>query len=600
MKANFPKVVDFVEGNGFESMMGVIIMYNCLTIGIEVHLCPPADSVRTKKECPEDFLVASEHICTAIFVAEFFVRGLCCGAKYHISGWDKLADCFLVWGTGVLLTWIIVPLTDGGPSQIRMLTALRAFRLLRVARVIRFNFKEMWLMLRGLAGSSKCLGSMMAVFVFVFYLFGILAVTMIADSTSWDQDDDDLMVVHGFFNGLDKAMWTLLQVITADSWCSGIARPVMDVIPWMWIYFVCYIAIAMMVLMNLVTAIIVENAMNQSKEDQEQLLKELEVKKEQEFKHLQKMFLALDQDGSGELDEAEFADALDAQPEIIDQFKLLGFDENEIRNFFTDLDNGDGSLSTDEFIGGLQSMQGSARSADLIRTQKSVERLTRRMDKLLHHFGITEGDGGDGGASTAASRGFQSNFAKAKNEGEAEDEQYNIPGQMPGGRTGALEVSQEQIDINREISERLNAISKDIQRSIDKRLNDVQASMNHLMMDAVSKPSSAPAGGSTTVESKPHKTWLYDVRVAVAEVCRKELYAWSVQRDVLNSYDSSPYPSVSGIQHWPGTPPPKPVSPPPPLSSPNGFYGQGLQNRHLPRAPSIPRKKDIVNPPYEV
>merc|ERR1719316_507842 len=91
MKSKLPKLVQFVDGNGFESVMGVIIMYNCLTIGIEVHECPPKTSYRftgstaDSVQCPRLFLDLSENVCTFIFVAEWFLRGLCCGFRYHIG-----------------------------------------------------------------------------------------------------------------------------------------------------------------------------------------------------------------------------------------------------------------------------------------------------------------------------------------------------------------------------------------------------------------------------------------------------------------------------------------------------------------------------------
>eukprot|EP00746_Dinoflagellata_sp_MGD_P136415 gnl/MRDRNA2_/MRDRNA2_70340_c0_seq2.p1 gnl/MRDRNA2_/MRDRNA2_70340_c0~~gnl/MRDRNA2_/MRDRNA2_70340_c0_seq2.p1 ORF type:complete len:673 (-),score=112.77 gnl/MRDRNA2_/MRDRNA2_70340_c0_seq2:177-2195(-) len=518
MWAKYPKLVQFVNSNKFESVMGVIIMYNCLTIGVGVHLCPPKDSVRNDEDCPTEFLDASEHICTLIFVIEWTIRGLCSGFPYHINSWDRVGDTGLVWITGVLLTWIVDPAMDGsGPSEMRMLTALRAFRLLRVARVIRFNFKELWLMLRGLAGSAKALSSMIAVFVFIFYLFGILAVTLIGDSPLVAQGDPE---VHEFFNGLDKSMWTLLQMVTADSWSSGIARPVINVLPQMWLYFVSYIALAMMVLMNLVTAIIVENALNQSKSDEESLLRELEVKKESEFKHLHNMFTRLDRDGSGELDEEEFNTALEEEPMIVDQFMLLGFEENEIRNFFKDLDNGDGSLSTDEFIGGLQAMQGTARSADLIRTQKCVERVEKRLDKLFQHLGIqnkedehVESNEDDHAApnedQNSRSPGIYNNGTES-----SVHFQVNLPSRVTHSVKSTVDSTLSTLDTSKGISESAKeelAVAGEMRKSLESMLHQIHQELDQR------------ASMATEELQRTLSEFLSDLRKSVAETCRQEL-----------------------------------------------------------------------------
>merc|ERR1719183_1586494 len=96
-------------------------------------------------------------------------------------------------------------LASGG--QLRLLTALRAFRLLRVVRLARHSVKEMWLLLKGLAMSFKTLASAITVFVFVNYLFGILAVALIGDSPDYREvpgDSPDFQAVQQFFQGLDQ------------------------------------------------------------------------------------------------------------------------------------------------------------------------------------------------------------------------------------------------------------------------------------------------------------------------------------------------------------------------------------------------------------
>eukprot|EP00746_Dinoflagellata_sp_MGD_P133371 gnl/MRDRNA2_/MRDRNA2_67064_c0_seq1.p1 gnl/MRDRNA2_/MRDRNA2_67064_c0~~gnl/MRDRNA2_/MRDRNA2_67064_c0_seq1.p1 ORF type:complete len:501 (+),score=98.39 gnl/MRDRNA2_/MRDRNA2_67064_c0_seq1:2-1504(+) len=236
-------------------------------------------------------------------------------------------------------------------------------------------------MLSGLASSAKVMLSMMLVFTFVFYFFGIVAVTLVGDNAAFFEGDEDARTAHEFFNGLDNAMWTLLQVMTADSWSSGIARPIMEVAPYMWVYFVAYIAVAMMVLMNLVTAIIVENAMQTAEADKENILKTLKERRHEDLKLLEKMFQALDRDGSGVLHKEEFNKAVQDHDTIRQHLRLLGFSEEDFLDLFRDIDaNEDGSVTVKEFVHGVHRMQGDAKSSDVLRANHAVDRLCRKVE----------------------------------------------------------------------------------------------------------------------------------------------------------------------------------------------------------------------------
>eukprot|EP00746_Dinoflagellata_sp_MGD_P045844 gnl/MRDRNA2_/MRDRNA2_212641_c0_seq1.p1 gnl/MRDRNA2_/MRDRNA2_212641_c0~~gnl/MRDRNA2_/MRDRNA2_212641_c0_seq1.p1 ORF type:complete len:579 (+),score=111.22 gnl/MRDRNA2_/MRDRNA2_212641_c0_seq1:233-1738(+) len=141
----------------------------------------------------------------------------------------------------------------------------------------------------------------------------------------------------------------------------------------------------MLVLMNLITAMIVENARETAKNNEDEQLHMLKEQKHRWLSKLKKIFESLDSDDSGALTEDEFHTCLEHE-DLMEQFALLGFDETEVETMFRDLDNGDGFLSVEEFIGGVNSLTGPAMNKELIRTQKSVERLHRRFDSLFELF----------------------------------------------------------------------------------------------------------------------------------------------------------------------------------------------------------------------
>mmetsp|Transcript_60501 Transcript_60501/g.139555 ORF Transcript_60501/g.139555 Transcript_60501/m.139555 type:complete len:561 (+) Transcript_60501:265-1947(+) len=424
--------------------MGLIILGNCVTIGIEVDLCPNNGSVRWKEQgqlpkrtnaagaivseqCPSEFLQVSEHVFTALFVMEFFIRWRATGFGQFLSP-TGFADACLVWVTGVLLVWVLNPLKIKA-SFMRYATVFRALRLMRIARVVKNipAFKEMWLLLRGLFDSARTLFWTVTVIMFVTYLFGILFMLFVADAEEWGQEERDGVqaataciavresisgkpltsvsfaelstvltpcesyavesVSTRYFEALAPAMFTLLQVMTGDSWCEAIARRVNEVQPIMWILFVAFVAAGTLVLLNLVTAVIVDNALEISKEDEQEQLRVKRLEEAKTFRRLEVLFAEMDQDESGELTIEELHSSFEKQ-QVKDKFHLLDIDEGKVRELFSLLDiTGDGELSLKEFVDGLTKIKKPPQSWELLKVSSEVSRVHYKVDKLIGLLG---------------------------------------------------------------------------------------------------------------------------------------------------------------------------------------------------------------------
>src|SRR5690606_32510302 len=63
-----------------------------------------------------------------------------------------------------------------------------------------------------------------------------------------------------WFGHLGRSLFSLFQIMTLESWSSGIARPVMQQFPHAWLFFVPFILAATFTMLNLFIAVIV-NAM---------------------------------------------------------------------------------------------------------------------------------------------------------------------------------------------------------------------------------------------------------------------------------------------------------------------------------------------------
>jgi voltage-gated sodium channel len=87
--------------------------------------------------------------------------------------------------------------------------------------------------------------SIAGLLVIVFYVSAVMATGLFGEQ------------FPDWFGGIGASMYTLFQVMTLESWSMGIARPVIEVYPWAWAYFVPFILIATFTMLNLFIAIIV-------------------------------------------------------------------------------------------------------------------------------------------------------------------------------------------------------------------------------------------------------------------------------------------------------------------------------------------------------
>ena len=62
-----------------------------------------------------------------------------------------------------------------------------------------------------------------------------------------------------WFGTLGASMYTLFQVLTLDAWSDSIARPIMEVYPWAWAYFVAFIVFVTMAVLNLFVGVVVNS-----------------------------------------------------------------------------------------------------------------------------------------------------------------------------------------------------------------------------------------------------------------------------------------------------------------------------------------------------
>ncbi len=218
------KMRAWVENPKVQNLIMALIVINAVILGLE--------TVPEAMEHYGTFLLAADSIILGIFVVEVLVRIFAHRLAFFRDPWS-LFDFTVV---------AIALVPASGPFAV-----LRALRVLRVLRLLTL-VPSMRRVVGALLESIPGLGSIALVLMLIYYVFAVMATKLFGENfPQW-------------FGSIGESLYSLFQIMTLESWSMGIVRPVMEVHPHAWMFFIVFILIATFTMLNLFIAIIV-NAM---------------------------------------------------------------------------------------------------------------------------------------------------------------------------------------------------------------------------------------------------------------------------------------------------------------------------------------------------
>ncbi len=211
----------WVESGRVQGVIVAVILFNAVILGLETDA--------RMMERYGTVLVWLDKLCLAIFVAELFVKLLAYRMLFFRSGWN----CF----DFVVVAIALAP--GAGPWAV--LRAMRVLRVLRLLTVVPSLRKVVAAFLHAIPG----LAGVMALMAIFFYTAAVLATKLFGKS------------FPDWFGSVGGSLYPLFQIMTLESWSMGIVRPVMEVYPFAWAFFVPFIIVATFTILNLFIGIIV-------------------------------------------------------------------------------------------------------------------------------------------------------------------------------------------------------------------------------------------------------------------------------------------------------------------------------------------------------
>jgi len=216
-------VTRVVESRAFVLTITAVIVLNAITLGLETSAAVMA--------AIGPWLKLFDSAALWIFTVELTLKFIAYRGRFFRDGWN-LFDL-----TIVTIAWL--PAT--GPLAV--LRALRIVRVLRLISVVPQLRKVVGALLHALPG----MGSIIAVLLLVFYIASVMATNLFgANFPDW-------------FGSIGTSMFSLFQIMTLESWSMGIVRPVMEVHPNAWLFFVPFIVMTSFTVLNLFIALIVNS-----------------------------------------------------------------------------------------------------------------------------------------------------------------------------------------------------------------------------------------------------------------------------------------------------------------------------------------------------
>jgi len=200
-----------------------VIIFNAILLGLETSDAAMAAA--------GSLIVMLDTVCLAIFTVEIAAKLYVDRSRFWRNGWNVFD--FVIVGIALL------PFAQG-------LSVLRALRILRALRVISVA-PSLRRVVEGFVTALPGMGSVFLLMGIIFYIGAVMATKLFGASfPQW-------------FGSLPASAYSLFQIMTLESWSMGIVRPVMEVYPYAWAFFIPFILMTTFAVVNLLVGLIVNS-----------------------------------------------------------------------------------------------------------------------------------------------------------------------------------------------------------------------------------------------------------------------------------------------------------------------------------------------------
>lgn len=250
---------DFVDGKAdspFEYFILAVILVNTVSLGVE--------TIDTLTQMQQRVCMIIDEICLGIFIIELALKAIAYNKDFFKYKWNIFDLVIVLVSLASSLPYFSIFRTLRIFRSVKFVKMFKSIRALRTMKLV-CGLDHLQRILRAIVFAVPGILWVFIMLLIFYYMYAVFGTFCFAAD------------FPEFFGSLPKSFLTLFQVMTFDSWCSGIARPVIKMHSWAYLYFFSFVVISAFTILNVIVGIIVDSIEMQHEKTDEQRTCETEA-----------------------------------------------------------------------------------------------------------------------------------------------------------------------------------------------------------------------------------------------------------------------------------------------------------------------------------
>eukprot|EP00439_Symbiodinium_sp_Y106_P057448 s2688_g8.t1 len=387
----------------FEIFFSVCIVANAVELGVDVQMF-----ARNPGHSAIEMEVIG-YIFTALFSVELFLRMAAYGKQFFLDknlAWN-IMDLVIVGSAFVeiIVQMSLSMLNQDTPPGVSTLTNMRVLRIIRITRLVRLTriaritrfIKALRTLVSSIVFTLKSLVWALVLLSLIIYGFGIVftqaSTLYLMDyhrgDGALDDSDPILVAINEYWKDLPASMLTLFMAICGGVSWENALRPMSVVSEWCAFLFLFYISFCYFAVLNVVTGVFCQSAIESAQSDHEMIMQNIIHNKEAHIRKVRSLFSNLDADESGYISLVELEENMHNKS-VQTYFEALELDVSDAWTFFKLLDtDGGAAIEIEEFLLGCLRLRGPARALDLAKMQHDHQWLSKTIGAFMAHVEVS-------------------------------------------------------------------------------------------------------------------------------------------------------------------------------------------------------------------